>query len=255
MRIFIFSFHYELIKLKLMNTTEKAGLFKQVRKGCLFSRTAAICPQKNRDFFNDTELFAYICTSKNDMENKSDNLVYSPAVIEFVTVAVEFCAFLESENLPSREEWLGKMLKILPLMYIKAALLPQTVATDDEPPATFVKEEDYVRVAAAVAAVMGEEDVYLDVFVEDMKYSERPVSAFVSENVADIYQDVRNFVSVYQFGLTEQMNDALAALIENFVQYWGQKLINVLRPLHALRYADDAEQPFDDEFNTDELWD
>ena len=143
------------------------------------------------------------------LNKESDNIVYSSTVIDFVTVAVEFCAFLEKEEIASREKWIDKMLKLLPLMYIKASLLPQTVEINDESPETFVKEEDYTRVSATVSSIMGEEDVYLDVFVEDMKYSERPVSAFVSENIADIYQDVRNFVSVYQYGLTDQMNDAL----------------------------------------------
>lgn len=72
-----------------------------------------------------------------------------------------------------------------------------------------MKEEDYNRVAHGVEKVMGEENVYLDVFVEEMRYSDTPVTSFVSEAIADIYQDVRNLVSVYQFELTAQMNDAL----------------------------------------------
>lgn len=187
---------------------------------------------------------------------ETDNLVYSPAVIDFVTVAVEFCAILERDKTPARTAWMDKMLKILPLMYIKAALLPETVEINDEMPETFVKEEDYVRVAAAVSSIMGEEDVYLDVFVEDMKYSDRPVSAFVSENIADIYQDVRNFVSVYQYGLTEQMNDALYSCKQNFQTYWGQKLINVLRPLHNVFYNDNEDNNLSEtDLKKEDLWD
>lgn len=189
-------------------------------------------------------------------ETISDSLVYSAPVIDFVTVAVEFCAFLEKDEQPKRSEWIDKMLKLLPLMYIKASLLPQTVGIQEDSLETFVKEEDYIRVAAAISSSMGEEDVYLDVFVEDMKYSERPVSAFVSENIADIYQDVRNFVSVYQYGLTEQMNDALYACKRNFQTYWGQKLVNVLRALHNVLYGniEDGNSPVTD-LNEEDLWD
>ncbi|MFY9171749.1 MAG: DUF5063 domain-containing protein [Petrimonas mucosa] len=189
-------------------------------------------------------------------KKESDNIVYSSTVIDFVTVAVEFCAFLENNGIVSRKEWIDRMLKLLPLIYIKAALLPQTVEINDESPETFVKEEDYARVSAAVSTIMGEEDVYLDVFIEEMKYSDRPVSAFVSEDIADIYQDVRNFVSVYQYGLTDQMNDALFICKQNFENYWGQKLINVLRPLHSLYYNDQDEQLTDDlSEEEEELWD
>ena len=191
----------------------------------------------------------------NVTKKESDNIVYSSTVIDFVTVAVEFCAFLENNGIVSRKEWIDRMLKLLPLIYIKAALLPQTVEINDESPETFVKEEDYARVSAAVSTIMGEEDVYLDVFIEEMKYSDRPVSAFVSEDIADIYQDVRNFVSVYQYGLTDQMNDALFICKQNFENYWGQKLINVLRPLHSLYYNDQDEQLTDDLSEEEELWD
>lgn len=191
----------------------------------------------------------------NMTKKESDNIVYSSTVIDFVTVAVEFCAFLENNGIVSRKEWIDRMLKLLPLIYIKAALLPQTVEINDESPETFVKEEDYARVSAAVSTIMGEEDVYLDVFIEEMKYSDRPVSAFVSEDIADIYQDVRNFVSVYQYGLTDQMNDALFICKQNFENYWGQKLINVLRPLHSLYYNDQDEQLTDDLSEEEELWD
>ena len=123
-------------------------------------------------------------------------------------------------------------------------------------PKTFVKEQDYARVSATVASVMGEEDVYLDVFVEDMKYSERPVSAFVSENIADIYQDVRNFVSIYQYGLTDRMNDALLVCQQNFQAYWGQKLVNVLRPLHSLLYHSEEKDDLPGTgLNEEDLWD
>ena len=91
-------------------------------------------------------------------------------------------------------------------------------------------------VSNRIKSILGEEDVYLDVFVEDMKYSDRPISSFISEDIADIYQDIRNFVSVYQHGLEEAMMYALKDIADNFRLYWGQKLVNVLRPLHTLVY-------------------
>ncbi len=87
-----------------------------------------------------------------------------------------------------------------------------------------------------------------------MEYSDTPVTAFISENIADIYQDIRNFVSVYQFELTGQMNDALYNCTENFYSYWGQKLVNTLRPLHALK-SEKAMLPEENEpFNEEEPW-
>ena len=186
---------------------------------------------------------------------KSDNqkIIYDKNVIDFVTVGVEFCAFLEEETLPARGEWVDKMLKLLPLLYLKASMLPETTFLHDSELSTFVQEEDYTRVAVRVEEVMGDENIFLEVFMEEMKYSDTPVTSFVSENIADIYQDVRNFVSVYQFELAEQMNDALHQCVEHFHTYWGQRLVNVLRPLHALKTK--GREMMDEDFlDEEELW-
>jgi hypothetical protein len=188
-------------------------------------------------------------------KQENEQVIYDKKVIDFVTVAVEYCAFLERETEMTRAEWIDRMLKMLPLLYVKASLLPETFPVNEEPPATFVREEDYVRVVNRIAALMGGDDIYLDVFVDDMIYSDTPVTAYVSENVADIYQDVRNFVSVYQFELTDQMNDALSICKENFRLFWGQKLVNVLRPLHALRSSEPERVAEENNLNTEDLWD
>lgn len=49
------------------------------------------------------------------------------------------------------------------------------------------------------------------------------------------------------------MNDALAICQENFALYWGQKLVNTLRALHDVKYAQadsEDENPSDE---TDDL--
>jgi hypothetical protein len=188
--------------------------------------------------------------------DKRDNhaIIYDKQVIEFMAVAVEFCSLLEQDAAPASGEWVDHMVKLLPLLYLKAWLLPEAVPSFSEELPAFVKEEDYNRVAHTVEKVMGEENVYLDVFVEEMRYSDTPVTSFVSEAIADIYQDVRDLVSVYQFELTAQMNDALYVCREHFFTYWGQKLVNVMRPLHALK---SREWTFanEDMHNEEEPWD
>ncbi len=61
------------------------------------------------------------------MLNKSnDTPIYLPAVLDFVTIAVEISSFLESDESISRDEWIDRILKMLPLLYVKASLLPET---------------------------------------------------------------------------------------------------------------------------------
>ena len=97
---------------------------------------------------------------------------------------------------------------------------------------------------------MADKDDYLDVFVEDMIYSDQPIGKNISEDLADIYQDIRDFIFIFQLGLNETMNDALFTCQENFKSLWGQKLVNTLRALHEVKYSSPSES--DEEFNENE---
>ena len=73
-----------------------------------------------------------------------------------------------------------------------------------------------------------------------------------SEDLADIYQDIRDFIFVFQLGLNETMNDSLAACQEHFALYWGQKLVNTLRALHDVKYNQPDEEEENEEAEEDE---
>jgi hypothetical protein len=97
-----------------------------------------------------------------------------------------------------------------------------------------------------LAGILADRDDYLDVFVSDMKYSDQPITRYISEDLADIYQDIKDFIFVFQLGLNETMNDSLAICQENFRLYWGQKLVNTLRALHEVKYSNTQEEEEED---------
>lgn len=174
---------------------------------------------------------------------KESQTIFDKNVIEFVTVAAEFCAFLERAERMKRSTFVDTSLKILPLLYLKASLLPKCETIGDEALETYVTEEIYEILRINLAGLLGDKDDYLDVFVQDMVYSDQPIKKSISEDLADIYQDIKDFIFVFQLGLNETMNDALAVCQENFGMLWGQKLVNTLRALHDVKY----NQPDEDE--------
>ena len=177
--------------------------------------------------------------------------IYAKQTIEFVTVGAEFCGFIEKAAEQTRREFVDKSVKLLPLLYLKAVLLPPTDYELDGVSEQFVTEEGYEYVRSSIARLLGPKDDYLEVFVDDMQYSEGAMTASIAEDLADIYQDVRDFVAIYSMGNEGAMNDALARVAENFREYWGQKLVNTLRPLHTICFNptadDDDYEPFDGE--------
>ena len=178
-----------------------------------------------------------------------DSPVYAKQTIEFVTVAAEYCAFIEKCQTMEKAEFIDKSIKLLPLLYLKALLLPQTDFSFEEDLEKFVNETTYEYVRSGIASIMGAQDDYLEVFIDDMQYSESAISAHISEDLTDIYQDIKDFISIFALGYEATMNDALALVSSNFKEYWGQKTVNVLRPLHSISFGDNNED-FDSSVRT-----
>ena len=177
------------------------------------------------------------------MEKEATSPIYSRNVMELVTVAVEYCTFVEHAEAKTCMEFSDTMTKLLPLLYIKAATLPKyEVLSDEYYLEDFVTEDNYNIVRASISAILGEKDDYLDVFMEDMKYSDSPILTTISENLADIYQELKNFALRYKNAADEELAmNALAEVKEGFQYSWGQKMVNVLRALHEVRYSERDE--------------
>ncbi len=186
------------------------------------------------------------------MENKAQ-VIFSRNTVEFVTVAAEFCAYLERTETLRRKDFVDTILKILPLLYIKASMLPDCEMMNDEEPETFVTEDDYEVLRYSLSALMADRDDYLEVFVQDMIYSDSPITRHISEDLADIYQDIKNFVSVFQLGFDETMHDSLALCRENFSLYWGQTLVNTMRALHSVKVNPTDENESNDQQECDDV--
>jgi hypothetical protein len=172
------------------------------------------------------------------MEEHTHQVVYSKNVIEFVTVANEFCNGIEQVSRFSVEENLQKLQKILPLLYLKAAMLPKTERLLDEELEEYVTEFDYNVLHQKWLQELNEYDSFYEVFDPGIQFGQETVTASISENLLDIYQDLKDFLMSYSIGNEEVMNDALHECLYRFEDAWGQRLVNVLRAIHMLLTSD-----------------
>ncbi len=173
------------------------------------------------------------------MDNNSDP-VYSRHVVEFVAVANEYCKYAEHASELKGDELFKILQRLLPLLYLKASFLPVFTPYFEEGNEKFVMETDWTVVHDAFKKKFGSANDYLEVFDERMNESEGPVISSLAENMADIYQDLKNFILLYQTGTMEVMNDALWECRMNFESYWGQKLVNALRAIHKFICSGEA---------------
>jgi len=172
-------------------------------------------------------------------EGELNRLIYSKNVIEFITVANEFCSFLERADEMESADFLGRLQKLLPLLYLKASLIPELEFDAEDDLEKYVTEVYYNIILQKVAEHTAAGDDYQEVFLPGMQFSETALTSSISENIADIYQDIKDLVMSFRTLNDEVMEQALCECQQNFARIWGQKLVNCLRALHNLIYSED----------------
>jgi len=162
------------------------------------------------------------------------SFVYQESTIAFVTAAAQTCLLVEQCSDHTREEWVEQMLRLLPVLYLRTRLVEPAGTMLEDEPQRFVTEEDYNYVLFGVRNLLAADDAYVDVFVDGGIYTDEVQTAYISEGVADVYQELKDMAAAFQTGEEPIMNDAVVLCREAFDAHWGQKLLAVLRALHAL---------------------
>jgi len=160
----------------------------------------------------------------------------STNAIAFIGLCNEFCIAVENARESERGDFIDTMLRLLPRIYISATDLRVDEASDFDPYIDNVLEEDYYdSLRRSMETLMEADDVYLEVFEEDMKYSDTPVAASISEGLADIFQSLYNFINTIRDATDETVATALLGIKDDFKAYWSATLCNVLRAINHIK--------------------
>ena len=168
------------------------------------------------------------------------SFIYKESTIAFVTAAAQTCLLLEKCSEHERDEWREQLLRLLPVLYLRTRLVEPAERMLDDEPQRFVTEEDYNYVLVGVREMLGPDDAYLDVFVDQGIYTDEVQTAYISEGLADIYQELKDLAAAFQTGQEAIMNDAVVVCREAFEAHWGRKVLAVLRALHEVK-TDESE--------------
>lgn len=165
------------------------------------------------------------------MENIHD-FVYSTVVLDFVKISKEYVDLLEADLSEDRKEFTLKTLQILPDLYAKMISLPQNEPEDDSSNQKHVTEKEWSGVYQKIYGILASQNEYLDI-PEDTEYDRLEIiSRELSEDLSDIYQDIKDFLENFRVGNEEVMNIAIWDCMVNFENYWGTKLLRASLNLH-----------------------
>lgn len=159
-------------------------------------------------------------------------------LIAVTALCADYCRTLESCRDFETDEFVIRMLNLLPRLYLAFSDVEadESLESEDEYFESYVDEDFYESIRRNVERLLGPDDTFLETFEENMKYSDTPIAASVSESLADIFQPLFNFVSIVKDSEGEKMEAAYRECRENFISYWAQTLCNVLRALNYLRF-------------------
>lgn len=168
----------------------------------------------------------------------SDTPKLSPNTLAFIGLSNEYCQAIENAANSEHDDFIASMTRLLPRLYITAANLQH----EDDDAAYYIDdtldEDSYNSLRSSIEMLLGEDDTYLEVFEEDMKYSDTPIAASIAEGLCDIFQVLFNFLEAVRDSTDDNILSAITIVEDDFRHYWSQTLCNVLRAINNLRYSD-----------------
>ncbi len=167
------------------------------------------------------------------MEDQS-KILYSEEVLEFVRLSKEYCTLLETEMVLSQSEFIRFSLYSLPSIYSAMIRIPQIEPVFDEGSEKFVSEQNWSEVYRKIAECMEGNNDFLDIPGESEFDRSDLITRKVSEDMADLYQDLRDFLEIYRNAPEDVMNDALWECQNNFMSFWGSKSLRISAALHKI---------------------
>ncbi len=168
----------------------------------------------------------------NDDISKSG--VYAPEVLEFVSSANEYCTWLQESDQQNSVQFIKQAVQLLSGIYHHVLRLKETEPVLEGGNEKFVTEKDWSEIFQKILHLLGPHNSYLRLADSDEFDRSDLVTHTISEDMADIYQDLSDFTRQFRQGIEELMNDAIWEVMSGFEQYWGTKLLNSLAALHLL---------------------
>ncbi|RLD62518.1 MAG: hypothetical protein DRJ05_00145 [Bacteroidetes bacterium] len=167
--------------------------------------------------------------------------VYSRNVLEMLTVANDYCMFMSKAETYSQKQLFDYLLKVGPLLYIKGSLLPDISVQNPDAAEKFLQEEEWESLFLALRKVLLKNDEFW--FIDNSDLAEnQAIKGSLSESFADIYQDLKDFLTLYQKSSLDAKENAVYELKQLFATHWGNRLVNAHKALHYLYYNLEEEE-------------
>lgn len=165
------------------------------------------------------------------MEKNTENILSQKSIQEMVMVANEFCHLIESSENQNIDVFVSILQKMMPLMYLKGSLLPDIHPQNPDALTYFVTEEDWSNIFNKLKNIFQNRDLFLFTS-EDCEKNDRVAEFSMSEDLSDIYQDMKDCLKLLQLNTKDSQENAISELHRLFNKHWGVRVCRIQYAVH-----------------------
>ena len=160
----------------------------------------------------------------------SDFIIQSE-VKEYLESARLYCEFIESPKEIGFIDFLKEVRLLLLTLYQKALAFPLYDGDSDEDTDDLLGD-NYYKVLKLIGQKIGKTDFYLHMFDPTNSSDEKPVGGSLTDDLGDIYRDLKRALLQFDTDSEVAKEDALWSLHFLFRIHYGEHIMNGLYAIH-----------------------
>lgn len=162
------------------------------------------------------------------------NAIQDEAVSHFAKSAQEFCSLLEKSASVSDREFVQQAAYLLATLYAAGLSLP---TLDNEPEEQQASIEDTSfehtsEIERQTGQKLGKHNLYWEFF--DPYDQSSPLTNTLSDDLSDIYGDIKRGLIAYQKGTARSVSAAVWEWKFHFIIHWSDHAVDALRAIHRI---------------------
>ncbi len=167
------------------------------------------------------------------MSTPENDPILTRQILDFITVSNEFCHFTEKAGDYQKEDIVDYYRKVVPLLYLKGSLVQPVQPSDPDASEHFFNEEDWETLFNTIRNKLYPDDHFW--ISSSMTDPDAEIEkASLAECLADIYQDMKDFLMLYQKNKYTARENAVHNVCTHFDDHWGPAALRALMALHNL---------------------
>lgn len=183
------------------------------------------------------------------MTDYQNHPVYSKNVLEMLTVANDYCLTISKGENISMPNLIDYLQKVHPLLYLKCSLLPDIEVQNPNANERFFTEEEWETLFNLLRNKFKKDDEFW--IIDASANHNDPVKMSLADCLTDTYQEMKDFLDLYQKSSLDAKENAIFELKASFETLLGFTILDAHRHIHSIKMTG---KPLDPEFKLPELF-